>query len=148
MKFRLRRWKWLTWSVCCRVLLGMDPAELGQFWCRAGASTYRGSSACGTEGAAPEEAPYGGGGLFSASTASARGSETYPGKKKGIRRRQLNLLCFFFFFLTLWDFSFCVMTVVSWAESWKYNVKAHKFNITWKGRRMNKYICLPGNILC
>lgn len=86
----------------------MDPAELGQFWCRAGASTYRGSSACGTEGAAPEEAPYGGGGgLFSASTASARGSETYPGKKKGIRRRQLNLLCFFFFLDFMGFFLLC-----------------------------------------
>lgn len=52
-----------------------------------------------------------GGGLFSASTASARGSETYPGKKKGIRRRQLNLLCFFFldfmgFFLLCHDCGF------------------------------------------
>lgn len=80
------------------------------------------------------------------------GSETYPGKKEGIRRRQLNLfLCFFFLFFffvwSLWDFSFCVTTVVSWAENWKYNVKAHKFNIRWKGCRMNKYIRLPGNIL-
>lgn len=39
----------------------MDPAELGQFWCRAGASTYRDSNVCGTEGVAPEEAFYGGG---------------------------------------------------------------------------------------
>lgn len=148
MKFRLCRWKWLTWSVCCHVLLGMDPAELGQFWCRAGASTYRGSNVCGTEGAAPEEAFYGGGVCSQPPLPVHLGQRLILERRKELGGGSWISCAFFFFFWTLWDFSFCVMTVVSWAESWKYNVKAHKFNITWKGRRMNKYICLPGNILC
>lgn len=151
MEFRLHRWNLQTWSVCCPVLLGMDPAELGQFWCKASASTYGGSSACGAEGAASETVLWGGVVLSLHSQALCLGQRLILERRKELGEGSwISSYAFFFFFFfvwSLWDFSFCVTTVVSWAENWKYNVKAHKFNIRWKGCRMNKYICLPGNIL-